>query len=537
MNASRFLRNVGLRCVVPLLLTASPSASAASRALDPEALQAYVLQSLAALEVPGAAVAIVENGEVVLKRGYGVRKLGEPAPVDEETLFAIASCSKAFTAAALAILVDEGQIDWDDRVIDHLPSFRLYDPYVTREIRIRDLVSHRSGLGLGGGDLLWLRSSYSRDEIVHRIRHLPPASTFRSRYAYQNVMFLVAGQIIPAVTGKSWDAFVRERIFQPLGMRSANTSVSELVPGANWATPHVRIDGTVQPIEHENVDNIGPAGSINANVSDLSRWLLAQLGRGEWGGTRLYSEDQAETMWSSQTIIPIGKPLPPLEPLEPTFSAYGMGWRLRDYRGRKVVHHTGGLAGMTSMTTLVPGENLGIVVLTNQETPFYAAITYRILDAYLGAPERDWTNLHLEARALREQEAAADVAALEAARAKDTTPSLPLSGYAGRYRDPMYRDALIAVEEGKLRLRFVPSPPFDARLEHWHYDTFVARWEHHSIADAFVTFSLGPDGKVSDLRMKAFSPLADFSYDYQDLLFRPVSSLSEEDEVSGRRSR
>ncbi|MFQ5789450.1 MAG: serine hydrolase [Acidobacteriota bacterium] len=461
---------------------------------------------------------------MVLAKGYGVRKLGEPTPVDEETLFAIASCSKAFTTAALAMLVDEGKIDWDDPVIDHLPGFRLHDPYVTGEITIRDLVTHRSGLGLGGGDLLWLRSDYTRDEIVQRIRFLEPTSSLRSRFAYQNVMFLVAGQVIPAVTGKSWDEFIAERIFEPLRMRSANTSVTGLEPGGNWATPHLPVGEQVRAIAYDNVDNVGPAGSINASVADLTKWLRLQLSLGRIGEKRLYSEEAAREMWSPQTIIPIQDPPPPLAALKPTFSAYGLGWGLRDYRGRKLVSHTGGLAGMTSMTTLVPSETLGIVVLTNQETSLYAALTYRILDAYLGVPATDWTAAHLEARKLRERKAAEEVAAIQAKRVQETAPSLPLSSYTGDYRDAMYGDATIEEQDGGLRLRFTKSPPFQAQLEHWHYDTFVARWGHHSIPDAFVTFSLNPDGSIAEFKMKALSPLADFSYDYQDLLFRPVPS-------------
>lgn len=510
-----------MRLALALLLVAH-GVMASAQTLDRKAFETYVARSLLDFEVPGAAVAVVKDGEVVLAKGYGVRKLGETTPVDAGTLFAIASCSKAFTTATLAILVDEGKIDWDDPVIDHLPAFRLYDPYVTREITIRDLVTHRSGLGLGGGDLLWLGSDFSQEEIVHRIRYLQPASSFRSRYAYQNIMFVVAGQIIPAVAGKSWDEFVKERIFGPLGMKSANTSVTQLAPGGNWATPHARLDNVVQPVPYRNVDHIDSAGGINASVSDLTKWLLIQLGEGKLGNTRLYSEEAAREMWSAQTVIPIDEPLPPLAKLQSNFTAYGLGWRLRDYLGRKVVWHTGGLRGMTSMTTLVPSEDLGLVVLTNQETALPRAITYWVLDAYLGAVPTDWTRAYLEASSIEEARAAEKMAAAEAKRDSSSQPSLKLSGYVGRYRDAMIGDATIEEQNGRLILRFHRLPSYVADLEHWQYNSFKARWRDGYIPEAFVTFSLNPDGSIDEIKMAAVSPLTDFSFDYHDLLFRPV---------------
>lgn len=491
--------------------------------LDVDAFTRYAEHSFAAYEVPGASVAIVKDGRVILTEGFGVRTLGQTAPVDGDTRFAIASCTKAFTAALLATLVDEGKLSWDDRLIDHLPGFRLYDAYATREMTLRDLLSHRSGIASGGGDLLWLRSTYAREEIVRRIRFIKPAYSFRSRYGYQNVMFIAAGELVEAVSGKSWDALLSERIFGPLGMASANTSLRERGDDDNWATPHVRVHGTVQPIEPENVDNLGGAGAINASARDLSRWLLLQLGRGKFHDERVYTEKQAAEMWSPQTIVPIGKSSPGLRSRQPHFAAYGLGWRLKDYRGRKLVYHGGGLAGMTSLTTLVPEEHLGIVVLTNQETSVTRALTYWILDRYLGAPETDWTARQLKAAEERWRlRIAPKLEAIEKSRIPSTSPSLELEDYTGRYTDVLYGDAVVEKDGAGLRLRFVKSPPFDARLEHWHYDTFVARFNHHSIADAFVTFTLGPDGSVEAMLMKPYSPTADSSYDYKDLRFEPV---------------
>lgn len=512
-----------LRFVILAVLLALPVAS--TQELDVEAFERYAQESFAAYEVPGAAVAIVKDGRIVLTQGFGVRTLGDPTPVDADTLFAIASNTKAFTAALLATLVDEGKLDWDDRVIDRLPEFRLYDAYATRELTVRDLLSHRSGIASGGGDLLWLRSSYTREEIVHRIRFIKPAYSFRSRYGYQNVMLIVAGELAEAVAGKSWDALLEERIFVPIGMTSTNTTIRKRDSGGNWATPHVRVNGSVQTIEPENVDNLGGAGAINASASDLSRWLLLQLGRGKVGETRVYSDKQASQMWTQHTNLPIGKPSPQLAPRQPHFAAYGLAWRLKDYRGRKLVHHGGGLAGMTSLTTLVPEENLGIVILTNQETSVQTALAYWVLDSYFGAPRTDWTAMQREAAEKRwVQRIEPMLEAIEKSRIPSTSTSLKLSDYAGRYTDVLYGDALIEESGGALHLQFAKSPPFKAPLEHWHYDTFVARFNHHSIEDAFVTFSLGPGGSIVEMLMKPYSPTADSSYDYENLRFEPTSA-------------
>ena len=508
----------GLGAALALVL-AAPAATAQS--LPIKDFDAYMARGLREFQVPGAAVAVVKDGKVVLARGYGVRRLGDPAPVDAHTVFAIASNTKAFTTAALAMLVEEDKLRWDDPVTRYLPDFQLYDPYVSREITVRDLVSHRSGLGLGGGDLLWLGTTYRRDEIVHRIRALKPASSFRSRYAYQNIMFLVAGQVIEAVSGRSWDDFVRDRIFAPLGMAESNASVRALTPGTDFASPHARVGNVVQPVPFDTVDQIAAVGGINANVSDLARWMMVQLDSGRVGDRRLYSAASAREMWSPATIVPIDQPAPGLEALQPNFSAYGLGWFLRDYRGHKIVTHTGGLAGMISRVLLVPDQRLGIAVLTNQEESLINPVAYRILDAYLRAPATDWIAAFRRETDRQRADAEAVERRLASARHAQAGPSLPLRQYAGRYVDAMYGAAGISREGTGLVLRFLPAPRWIADLEHWQYDTFVAHWRDHYTPDAFVSFALNPDGSVSQVKLAAVSPLADFSYDYQDLLFLP----------------
>jgi CubicO group peptidase (beta-lactamase class C family) len=512
-----------------LLLIVSTAHAVAQNAL-PADVDDYAARILKEFEVPGMAVAVVKDGRVVMARGYGVRKLGEAAPVDENTLFGIASNSKAFTAAALAMLVDEGKISWDDPVIKHLPAFQMYDPYVTRELTIRDLLTHRSGLPLGAGDLLfWPGTTFTREEIVQRIRFVKPATSFRSRYAYDNILYLVAGEVIRAVTGKTWDEFIKERIFTPLGMTRSNTSVKAFRIGDNIATPHARADGRLKAIEYMNIDNTAPAGAINSCVAEMAKWMIAQLDGGvirnsEGGEKRLFSARQNQEMWSAQTITPIGNPPPPLAALKPMFAAYGLGWGLSDYRGHKTVSHTGGLAGLVSKVTLIPDLKLGVVVLTNQEAGgAFQAMSWHILDSYLGAPPTDWIKAFRTVEETQNRRAAEEVKKQSGARNAESKPSLPLAKYAGTYRDAWYGDVTISEENGRLVLRFSRTPLLTGDLEHWQYDTFIARWRERTLnADAYVSFALKPDGAIEQMKMQAVSPLTDFSFDFHDLLFVPA---------------
>lgn len=510
------------------LLTVALTLYGAAQGFRQKDFDAYAAKSLQTLQTPGAAVAVVKDGKVLFARGYGVRTLGDNTPVDAHTLFQIGSNTKAFTTAALAILVDEGKLTWDDPVTRLMPGFQLYDPYVTREFTIRDLVTHRSGLGLGAGDLLWFHSNYSRAEIAYRIRFARPVSSFRSQYAYDNVLYIVAGEAVAAAAGASWDDFVRQRIFAPLGMTETGTTTPFFTSSGDAATPHSVDDGRLQIVPVDSVENIAPAGGIASNVTDLAKWLICRLDSGRVAGGRLFSERQAREMWSGQTILPIGDPPPPLAALRPSFSEYGLGWRLRDYQGRKIVSHTGGLAGMTSQITLVPAEKLGIVVLTNAESDLMAALTYRLLDDLLGAPpprpRTDWVAAYAEAGRLDRARADSTVRAGQAVRDSASRPSLALERYAGRYRDELYGDAEVTLEGGKLVLRFSRSPAFVGDLEHWQYDSFIARWRTRHLEDAYVTFALTPDGSIDRFQMAAVSPLADFSFDFQDLLFRPAPS-------------
>jgi CubicO group peptidase (beta-lactamase class C family) len=520
------------RLLAPLLLFILLPAAALAQG-PPADLDPWVARAMTAFEVPGVAVAVVKDGAVVHSRGYGVRRLGDPAPVDERTLFGIASNTKAFTAAALGILVDEKKLAWDDPVIKHLPAFHMSDPYASRELTVRDTLSHRSGLGLGAGDLLfWPDTDVSRDEVVAATRFIRPASSFRSRYAYNNLMFVVAGQVLTAVAGRPWDDLIRERIFVPLEMTSSRISSVGLGPGDNVASPHSRgwrLRGTLQPIPPTRDDTWAAAAGIKSNLQDLVKWVRVQLGRGKIDDTRrLFSEAVSNEMWQVQTPSRVSDPPAPLARTKPNFAGYGLGWGLRDYQGRKIVSHSGGLTGMVTLVLLVPSEQLGIVVLTNQEEGgAFNAIAYHVLDAYLGAPYTDWIAAHRQARDDELRRADDEERKQAEARARDSRPSLALASYAGEYRDGWYGGAILAVEDTRLVLRLARTPAAVADLEHWQYDTFRAVFRDATIPDAFVTFTLDYQGKIATMTLKATSELADFSFDYQDLLFRPAPKPAE----------
>ena len=436
-----------------------------------------------AFNVPGIAVAVVKDGKVVVAKGYGVRKLGDPAPVTPRTLFGIASNTKIFTAAALAMLVEEGRLAWDDRVVDRLPGFQMRDPYVTREMRIRDLLCHRSGLGLGAGDLMFFPATdLTEADLLYRLRFVPLATSFRSEYAYDNILYTVAGAVIQQVSGQPWAAFIQARFFAPLGMRSSKTSITALLPGENVVAPHALVGDSLRAMPHVPLDNNAPAGAIVSSAEDMGKWVLALLAKGDLGGgERLFSDKQAKILMTPLTLLPLGELPAPIAEAKANFAAYAMGLGVMDYRGQLKVSHTGGLQGMVSEVTLLPQQNLGVVVLTNQESgAAFQAITRTVLDHYLAAPPKDWVAAYLEVQNQRRAKAKEAVAQATSIRKAESSPSLPLAAYAGRYRDPWYGDILVEAKEGQLAIQFTHTPGLRGRLEHWQYDTFVARWNDRS---------------------------------------------------------
>ncbi|MEP7147586.1 MAG: serine hydrolase [Acidobacteriota bacterium] len=461
----------------------------------------YANVVLATHKGPGMAIAIVKDDRVALAKGYGLRELGKNGPVDENTLFAIASNSKAFTATSLAILVDEKKLSWDDKVSKYLPDFQMYDPWVTSELTVRDLVSHRVGLDTFSGDLLWYETTYTADDILSRVRYLRPVSSFRSRYGYQNLMYIAAGKVVEKVSGKSWCTFVRERILDPLGMRRTTCGFGTL--GDNAALPHNESGGTLRVLPHGNVNGGYGAVALNSSVADLSKWVRLQLGRGSFEGKQIFSQQQSWLMWQPNIMLPLSETASKNNPTR-HFSAVGMGWFLYDYYGRKIINHSGGLDGMLSYTVLIPEENVGFVVLTNSESPGFGIMMNKIRDVFVNAPRRDWNAEALEQAKTGKEAADKERQKVDAARVPNTRPSLAIANYAGTYADKLYGDVIISEENGRLVMRFGPSPNFVADLEHWHYDTFQIKWRP-SVAYNFprgsVTFTIDKNGKTDELQI------------------------------------
>lgn len=491
----------------------------------------YVESVRKTFEVPGIAVAVVKDGEIVLAKGWGDREFGK-APVDADTLFAIASNTKAFTATALNLLAEEGKLNLDDRVIDLLPWFQMADPYVTREMRVRDLLAHRSGLGLGAGDLLyWPTTDYTTAEVARRLRHVPLTGSFRDRYAYDNILYGVAQLVVEQASGQSFESFLRTRIFAPLGMDAVRYNSDALKPGDNVATGYALADfKDLQPAPRLSWHNVSGAGGLYSSAHDMAKWMRLQLAGGAYRDAagreqRLFEEKTQQRMWSMITPIAVPQPsVPELLPAMPNYLGYGQGWSLSDYRGDKLVWHTGGWPGMVSRLTLVPDRKLGVVVLTNAELGgAFNAITLRVLDAYLDAPKTDWNAAYGAALAKSRKNADDSWAKHEAARAKRSQPSLPLAEYAGIWRDVWYGDVSIVREGDRLRMRFSRTKSLVGTLSHWQHDTFIVRWDERWLnADAFVSFSLDADGRPREARMQAVSPNTDFSFDFQDLVLKPV---------------
>jgi CubicO group peptidase (beta-lactamase class C family) len=506
-----------------------------AQASPPQGFEARVEKLRRDIGVPGMAVAIVENDKVTLAKGFGVRQLGGSAPVDADTIFPTGSTGKAFTVAALAVLVDRGKISWDDKVIDRLPGFQMYDPWVTREMTIRDLLVHRSGLGLGEGDLLFVpRTNLSRAESVRRLRYLKPATSFRSGFAYDNVLYMVAGQLIEAVSGESWEHFVADEVFKPAGMLHSTSDNDVRFGVADRAQPHARQNGGLRGVgDQERLDerdelgrNSAPAGGLAISANDMARWLMIQLDHGALpAGGRLFSEAAHEQMWEPVTLQPINHRPAPLQATDPMFNAYALGWDVRDYRGAKIIWHGGAVFGFLSAVVLIPDKRVGFSVEINSEDgEIINGLIFELLDHYLQQPANQWPEKFKAAKQERVQ-AALKAYQATASKPAGVGPSLPLVHYTGVFSDPWYGNIEIAQSEGRLTVDFKSTPRMSGTLEHWQYDSFITRFQDKSIEPAYLTFGLDADGKVARITLKAVSPLADFSYDYQDLLFVPAAAV------------
>jgi len=499
---------------------------AKAQVITTDSVDRLVERALKTFDVPGIAVAIVKDDKNVYAKGYGVRSLNTGKKVDENTLFGIASNSKAFTTAAIGILSDEGKLKLDDKVTDYIPEFKLYDPYVTAEFTIRDLLTHRSGLGLGAGDLMDFPDStdFTLKDVIHNLRYLKPVSSFRSKYDYDNQLYKVAGEIIARVSGMSWEEFIETRIMKPLQMTHSSASYQRIKDYSNVVDAHSPVDGKVVVIPRYLTTTGNAAGGIYSSVSDLSKWVIMQMNNGKYDDNkRLFSEAIHWQMCSPQTIIPVGQ-----SPYYNThFAAYGLGWGLSDVKGYKQVSHTGGIDGMVTQVQLLPELKLAIIVLTNQASgAAFTAITNQIKDSYLGIKTgRDWIKTLSDAEkasAGSADKVTADVwKQVEAA--KKVATKTDLKPFTGAYHDNWLGDVTISIKDGQLWFAAKHSPKLSGQMLAYKGNTFVVKWIYRSMeADAFAMFSVDESGVPSGMKMKPVSPATDFSFDFQDLDFVKV---------------
>jgi CubicO group peptidase (beta-lactamase class C family) len=473
-----------------------PSAATAQSHDTFAGLDQYIESAMKDWKIPGVAVGIVRNDSVVFAKGFGVRTLGKPEKVDEHTLFALASDTKAFTGILMAMLVDDGKIRWDAPLTTYLPTLKFGDDFLTRELTVRDALTHRSGLARA--DLLWTAGwSYDRGELLRRMRFLKPSWNLRTRYGYSNLMYLAAGEAGARAAGKSWDALIKERIFVPLGMTESNTSVTLLPSLGNVASPHGKVDGQVRVVPYTNIDAAAPAGAINSNIADMTKWLRFQLDSGRVNGKRLVSKRSFTETHMPQTVMRIDSTYRAFNPFTHVKS-YAFGWQVMDYRGREMLTHAGNLAGMAPMIGLLPEERSGVVVLTNLEgNALRESIMYKVFDMILGAPPRDWSRVSLIEQASFDSIDAKDQREADAKRVRNTRPSLPLERYAGVYQDSLYGSVTVRMEDRHLVLDMAPKMTGD--MEHWHYDTFKVVWRDHRDGTNLVTFALDQDGNIDTM--------------------------------------
>jgi CubicO group peptidase (beta-lactamase class C family) len=487
---------LGLSCVLFVPLTAQ------AQDFDAKAVDALVAEALRTWQVPGVAVAIVQGDKVVYAKGHGVREVGSDQAVTPDTLFAVGSTTKAFTATAVGLLVDEGKMSWDDPVNKYLDYFRLADPLASEQATLRDCLCHRTGLD--GHDELWFDVPWGREELLRRIGRVPLDRPFRTTWQYHNFMFLAAGQAVGVAAKSSWEDVVQKRLLTPLGMTGANFSATLASKAANHATPHAKDrTGKVVPVPWRNVDNIGPAGSINAGVADMAKWVRFQLGDGTFEGKRLLSAAQFREMHTPH--IPVPRPAEaPDQPMPINFLFYGLGWWIQDYGPHKVVYHTGDIDGFKALVFMVPRAKVGGVILVNlEQTRMIEALLFNLLDQLLGMPKKDWNGflLALVKKAEAKQKALAEER--EKKRHKGTKPSRPLESYPGTYEDPAYGQVVVSLKDGVLQLQW---NRYKGPLNHYHYDTFFTDKAptgaaNPNMGDLQVVFTPAADSGVASLRM------------------------------------
>jgi CubicO group peptidase (beta-lactamase class C family) len=483
----RFRLALGLALLWFLLGTGSPTVAQENYTRELKTLDKFIPKALDDWQVPGLAVSIIKDGRLIYAKGFGLRDVAGQKEVTPQTVFAIGSCTKAFTAASAGILVDEGKVDWDDRVTTLLPRFRLKDDFATARMTLRDLMCHRSGLPRH--DLMWYNSSASREELFERLSYLEPSQDFRTHYQYQNLMFMTAGYLVGQVSGMPWEKFVKTRILYPLGMSDSNFSVEESKKTADFALPYVLEDKKITVIPFRNIDTMGPAGSINSNVTDMANWVLLNLNKGEFGDQEIISESSLKEIHSPQMISSRT-----LRYDELFYSLYGLGWGITSYRGHLLLSHGGGIDGFTARVALMPRDGLGMVILSNLGgTPLPQIVQYQVCDLLLGQKPVDWNTILKKQREEGEKEAAEAKKKEGEGRVEGTSPSHVLEDYAGDYSHPGYGVLHIKAGEDGLELSY---NDIQYSMSHFHYDVFQCQNEMMDITQK-LAFELDIKGNVA----------------------------------------
>ena len=474
----------------------------AQKAFEKE-LDFYIDNARVEWNIPGLAIALIKDGKVIYEKGFGVKELGKEGKVDENTLFSVASNTKAFTALAVGLLVQQGKLSWDEPVVTYLPNFEMYDAEVTRKITLRDFLSHKSGLGLWAGDLTWWESNYSRDEVIRRIRFQIPKADLHQKYMYSNLGYLVAGEVVAKVSGMTYDEFIKINLFEPLEMKRSRTTVRGFSKIENIAIPHSVIDGELSVIGQMNVDNCAPAAAVVSSVEDLSHWVEMQLAKGVYNGKRIADERIIEETRKPQSISGVSKWVK--ENLNPytNFSNYALGWRVYDFRGRYVVEHTGGLDGMLSYVGFIPEMNVGVVMVTNSDNhDLQNCLPKYLFDRLTNVEEDyDWSGNYLKInKANKKRRAEEKKKAIERLKT-DAKPTLPIEDYVGEYVSDVYGTATLYMNDGKLEVKLSAHPGITGSVSHLEYNTFSAKWNHRNWKESPMYFRFDGRGNIVDFKM------------------------------------
>lgn len=489
------MRLIGLLLLFSLTTGWTQQPSATDKKI--QEFEAYIIKGMKDWEIPGMAVTVVKDGKVLLAKGYGLRELGKPDPVNTQTLFACASTTKAMTAACMGMLVDEGKVSWDDPVYKHLPEFQLYDPYVTRELRIRDLFIHNSGVG--NTDFLWSVMDIPTEEVLFNMRNVEPSYSLRSSFIYQNIFYVAAGEVIKKISGKPWNEFIRERLFQPLGMTRTVPLLKD-VADPNQTKPHYKIEGTITVIEHTSADQVGAAGSVWSCAEDISKWVRCMLDSSKYEGGRLLSAKTWTELFKPQTLVPATQFYPTAQLTKPNWTTYGLGWFQHDYKGKKVNFHTGSLAGAIAINAQLPEEKLGIYIFGNYDhAELRHALMYKAFDLFALGGTRDWSTEFLQLYKNIRAESDRKEKDFESKRIEGTKPTLSLDDYTGKYRSPLFGE-LIITREGD-QLIAVANNFLKASFSHWHYDTFRGWFEKKWYGKVNMTYTLGPTGRIVSVQV------------------------------------